>query len=305
MKSKLTALAIDQLPIDAHGEFRLVTHYFYGKESKLRKARAKIKDFERNAIFDFKEGCLLVAYNLKLNQEALNSAVKKMEAISNDCSIEYDGYELALEDVIDSGKTFDSFSSAYQRNVYLKFRLSNGKIGYVLFVGGNDKDGLFFDCIASVDDGCLKERELDKMPRLYKQPVQGYFDPNIFELVGPSGLPLRNSIKFRVAYGDYPSHEEMDNLATKYGFQAPLKDEDFFPFLFELSKKKVKICSRDYHELIFELGLNGKVKSKQGGLISKNSIDLPMLFGSFARYENLDKALTGGYDELLLLDLTS
>lgn len=295
---------IDAIPEDLLGNRRLVRHFFYGVEKKLRCARKKIKQKYDNASFDMSNfESMMVVADAMLNHEELTSIIEVMESVGKLCNVEYDGLEVLLEEKVQEQKSFDPFQKYFSPGSFVRFSLTNQRFGYMLFVGGNEKDGYFFDCIAVCDNGELTEKDLDETPRLYRQPVQGIFNPHLFQYVGKSAkhhLPVQ--VPFRMSLGGYPSPEEIDDLANKHGFQIPLTDDDWLPLVKKIVDAGEKIYTALSRECIANINIKNKVVWKDGLDIPIDQKNKPMPFGTFARIENLNTALIGGLDELSLMD---
>lgn len=293
---------ISATPESLIGESRFVRHFFYGSDSKIRQVRRKIKDGYDNATFNMDSESMVVTIDSIISENTLTPVIENMEKIAELYGVEYDGFEVSTEDLVTELKPFDPFTDFFSPGSYVRLKLSNNKFGYLLFVGGNAKDSLFFDCIATVDDGNCSAKCLDEAPRLYRQPIQGIFDPHKCEFVGKSNrYHLPTKISFRLSYG-HPSPEELDEIAREYGFQVPLADEDWLPLLKKVVESGRKIISTTSTGYIAYLDANNKVKWSEEVKIMSDQSDSPMLFGSFARYEIIDAVLTGGLDEIALLD---
>jgi len=295
---------IGALPEGVINEHRFVEHFFYGAERSLRRTRSIIKKKYDDALFDIENGAMKVTIASVLNQAAISADIEAMEIASELCGVEYDGLGVILEDVVSEHAPVDPFHKHFSPGSYVKFTLTNNKTGYLLFIGGNEKDGYFFDCLSVVDDGKLTAKELDVAPRLYRQPVQGVFDPRKFQYVGSSELhKLPIVIRFKMSHGGWLTPEEIDKIANEYSFQTPLADADWLPLLKKVVDSGKKIYISDAVECAAHVSKNGKkVIWTDGEKIPADQPNQPMAFGSYASFENLNAALTGDVDELALMD---
>ena len=143
---------LDSLPAGALSQHRFVRHYFYGPDSRLRRVRTHLKRLQDDMIFDFLDKGLAVTTAARLDHDGLARSVGMMESAAAEAGLEYDGFEIVLDDV-EEQVTLEPLEDHVAPGSYLRLALGAGRFGYLLFLGGNKNDGYLFDCLALVDDG--------------------------------------------------------------------------------------------------------------------------------------------------------
>lgn len=296
---------IDLVPSDAINQSRFVRHFFYGAEKKLKAVRKNIKNINKDTFFDFNQDALIATMAVVVDQKTLSDLYEKLLSISAGAGVEYDGFEVLTEDQTNIEKPFEPFENYFKPWSYIRMPLSNGKFGYLLYIGGDSKNGYFYECIALTDDGKSNINALDAAPRLYRQIVQGYFDPSLFNLVGlSSSKKSMTNAKFRILEGAL-SPEDLQLIYEKYGFQSPFKDDDWLLLLGAVKKSKgTDFFAPSIYRISVSVGDDGSVNWSDIKKCEDNEEVLPMPFGVIARHENINDALTGGLDLLSLIDET-
>jgi len=304
-KADQVSQVLDAVPKELLSQHRFVEHYFYGPESKLRRVRARIKRTHADATFDLGDQALVVTTIEQLDQDALHATFEAMESYAANTGVEYDGFGVPLVDSAENRlELIEPFEKHFSPETYVRFPLDDARFGYILFLGGNMKDGGYlFDCLRLVDDGDATTDDLDKAPRLYHQPVQGMIDPLQVKPVGQSKTikrPLR--VRFRMET-DFPTPEEHAEIVMAHGFDPAQVEQDWRPFFEHLRAAGQNLRRGIPNEYTAVLGLDNRISWVEGGPIEKtNTASLPMPFGSFVRINHLKEALIGGHDHLALID---
>lgn len=304
---------IESIPEDVLGKRRFVEHFFYAPENvtkevaerKLRKIRSKIKDLYENASFrlDLEDGSLIVTLDSVIDQDSLVGLYTKLKEVAEHVTVEYDGFGVMIDELVSEAPPFEPFENYFLPRSYIRLLLGNGKFGYLLFLGGDAKTGYFYECLSTSNTGDISIDELDNSPRLYKQFVQGVFDPLRCEMIGRSLAYLNEcSACFRVLKG-FP--EEIESIYRKYGFSS--KDKDNEENWLQLLSKLVASGGRDFfcqpsYRYCVTIDKLGVAKWSELISIESGEIFSSMPFGTLVRYENFNEALTGGLDELSLTD---
>ena len=299
--AKITQV-LESLPAGALSQHRFVRHYFYGPDSKLRRLRTHLKRLSDDMMFDFLDKGMAVTTAVRLDHDGLAQSAGMMESSAAEAGLEYDGFEIVLDDVEDQ-VTLEPLEDHVAPGSYLRFALGAGRFGYLLFLGGNKTDGYLFDCMALVDDGKATPAVLAGAPRLYRQPVQGMIDPFGVEVVGrDEGLSHPITVQFRMAT-DYPTPEEVAVLAARHGI-APDRIEQDWPILLErLVAAGQSIGRGDPIAYTAQLKRNGRISWTEGDPIPRGQAGArPMLFGAHVTLDSLRAALTGGRDIVALTD---
>lgn len=302
--AKITQV-LESLPAAALSQHRFVRHYFYGPETKLRRVRTHLKRLRDDVTFDFLDKGLAVTTAARLDHEGLARSVGIMESSAAEVGLEYDGFEIVL-DGVEAQTATEPFEDFVDPGSFVRFAISKGRFGYLLFLGGNKTDGYLFDCLALVDDGGAMPDVLARAPRLYRQPVQGMIDPFGVEVLGQAtGLSYPIRVPFRMAT-DYPTPEEVATLAAQHGI-APERIERDWPVLLErLVAAGQSIGRGDPIAYAAELKRSGRITWTEGDPIRADHTSArPMLFGAHVTLDTLRAALTGGPDIVALTDAAS
>lgn len=293
---------LNEVPTELRSESRRVRHFFFGRESALRRLRSQIKRMRDEATFDWHDSGLTVTTVEQLSPDLLGDSVAKMETCAADAKVEYDGFEIDLEDQGEPEVPVKSFEKYFPAGSYVRFRLDDRRFGYLHFLGGSSVDGgCIFDCLATVDDGSSTLDELTVAPRLYRQPVRGVIDPLRVELVGTEPRLNPVTVRFRLMTS-YPGPEEFDAAAAEYGFRTPLGKNDWPALLARLAEAGRTLSRGVSVEQIATLHPDGRVVWTDGLPISVSDGSQPMPFGSFVRLESLTQALIHGEDVIALND---
>ena len=293
---------LENLPAEALSQHRFVRHYFYGPDARLRRLRTHLKRLRDDVMFEFLDKGLAVTVPVRLDHEGLMQSAEIMESSADDTGLEYDGFEIVLDDVEDQ-VTLERLEDHVAPGSYLRFALAEGRFGYVLFLGGNKTDGYLFECFTLVDDGDSTPEKLAEAPHLYRQPVQGMIDPFGVEIVGQAkGLSYPITINFRMAT-DHPTPEEVAALATKHGIE-PDRIERNWPLLLERMVAAGQTVGRgDPIVYTAQLKRNGRITWSEGNSLARGGgAEWPMLFGAHVTLDSLCAALTGGHDMVALTD---
>ncbi|MCA3448350.1 MAG: hypothetical protein INF93_16820, partial [Rhodobacter sp.] len=136
---------LENLPAEALSQHRFVRHYFYGPDVRLRRLRTHLKRLRDDVMFEFLDKGLAVTVPVRLDHEGLMQSAEIMESSADDTGLEYDGFEIVLDDVEDQ-VTLERLEDHVAPGSYLRFALAEGRFGYLLFLGGNKTDGYFFEC---------------------------------------------------------------------------------------------------------------------------------------------------------------
>ncbi|MDP5336482.1 MAG: hypothetical protein NWR54_15995 [Paracoccaceae bacterium] len=302
--AKITQV-LESLPAGALSQHRFVRHYFYGPDTRLRRVRTHLKRLSDDMMFDFLDKGLAVTAPARLDHDGLMQAVGIMESSAAETGLEYDGFEIVLDDVEDQA-ALEPLEDHVAPGSYLRFALGAGRFGYLLFLGGNKTDGYLFDCLALVDDGQATPEILAEAPRLYRQPVQGMIDPFGVEVTGTAtGMTHPILVPFRLAT-DYPTPEDLAALAARHGM-APDRIEQDWPVLLERLVAAGQTIGRgDPIAYTAELKRNGRITWTEGDPIRADPTTArPMLFGAHVTLDSLRTALTGGRDIVALTDAAS
>ena len=307
---------IESIPEDVLGKRRFVEHFFYAPESvtkevaerKLRKICSKIKDLYDNASFrlDLEGGSLIVTLDSVIDQDSLVKLYTKLKEVAEHVTVEYDGFGVIIDELASEVPPFEPFENYFLPRSYIRLLLGNGKFGYLLFLGGDAKTGYFYECLSTSNTGDISIDELDNSPRLYKQFVQGVFDPLRCEMIGRSLAYLNEcSACFRVLKG-FPSPEEIESIYKKYGLSSKDNEGNWLQLLSKVvaSDGKDFFCQPSYRYCV-TIDKLGVAKWSELIPIESGEIFSSMPFGTFLGYENFNEALTGGLDELSLTDHTS
>lgn len=302
--AKITQV-LESLPTGVQSQHRFVRHYFYGPDTRLRRVRTHLKRLRDDMMFDFLDKGLAVTVPARLDHDGLMQSVEIMESGAAEAGLEYDGFEIVLDDVEDQA-ALEPLEDHVASGSYLRFALGAGRFGYLLFLGGNRTDGYLFDCLALVDDGKATPEVLAGAPRLYRQPVQGMIDPFGIEVTGTAtGMTHPITVPFRMAT-DYPTPEEVAALAARHGI-APDRTEQDWPVLLERLVAAGQTIGRgDPIAYTGELKRNGRITWTEGDTIPRGQAAAwPMLFGALVTLDTLRAALTGGPDIVALTDAAS
>lgn len=296
---------LDSLPAGALSQHRFVRHYFYGPDSRLRRVRTHLKRQQDDMMFDFLDKGLAVTTAARLDHDGLARSVGMMESAAAEAGLEYDGFEIVLDDV-EEQVTLEPLEDHVAPGSYLRLALGAGRFGYLLFLGGNKNDGYLFDCLALVDDGAATPGVLAGAPHLYRQPVQGMIDPFGVEVVGrDEGLRHPITVVFRMAT-DYPTPEEVAALAARHGIAADRVEQDWPVLLERLVAAGQTIGQSDPIAYRAELKRNGRITWTEGETLSRRQAGAwPMLFGAHVTLDSLRAALTGERDIVALTDAAS
>ena len=302
--AKITQV-LESLPTGVLSQHRFVRHYFYGPDTRLRRVRTHLKRLHDDMMFDFLDKGLAVTTAARLDHDGLMQSVGMMESAAAEAGLEYDGFEIVLDDVEDQ-VTLEPLEDHVASGSYLRLALGAGRFGYLLFLGGNKTDGYLFDCLALVDDGKATPQILAGAPRLYRQPVQGMIDPFGVEVTGTAtDMTHPITVPFRMA-ADYPTPEEVAALAAQHGI-APDRIERDWPVVLErLVAAGQTIGRSDPIAYTAELKRNGRITWTEGDTIPRGQAAAwPMLFGAHVTLDTLRAALTGGRDIVALTDAAS
>lgn len=174
---------IELLPTNILGGNNKTRHFFYGNSNSLNDIKKNIDN--ANIIFDYKNDALIVEINTVINKDDLWKLYQKFEELSSILKVDYDGFEVLI-DGEENQQEFLPFEDFFKPLSYIKTQLSNNDYIYLLFLGGNKLDGYFFECLSLMDDGNSNTDVLDNTSRIFRQPIQGIFNPKIFNHVGSS-----------------------------------------------------------------------------------------------------------------------
>jgi hypothetical protein len=299
MDRESIAQVLDSIPSEFLSQPRFVRHFFYGPLAKLRRIRTQLKRSRVDPVFDFGDAAMTAIVVEQLTLNALGQSVEELVSFAHDFGIEYDGFEVILNEQ-EIQAPLKPFEKYFAPGTYVRFPLGEDRFGYILFLGGNMKDGYIFDCLSLVDEGNSSPDTLDVAPRLYRQPVLGAIDPLRVEAIGrgqPIQYPLR--IRFRMGTG-FPTPEEVAAAAMEQGLEHT---DQNWPLILErlAAAKKTLRCGQPY-EFIATLKSSNRIEWNDGPQIHVFDGSEPMLFGSHARLESLAEALVGKYDTLALHD---
>lgn len=293
---------LENLPAEALSQHRFVRHYFYGPDTRLRRLRMHLKRLRDDMMFEFLDEGLAVTVPARLDHDGLMQSAGIMKRSADDTGLEYDGFEIVLDDVEDQ-VTLEPLEDHVAPCSYLRFSLAGGRFGYLLFLGGNKTDGYLFDCFSLVDDGDSTPENLAEAPHLYRQPVQGMIDPFGVEIVGQAqGLSYPITINFRMAT-DHPTPEEVAALAVKHGIAPDRIEEDWLLLLERMVAAQQTLGRGDPIAYTAQLKRNGRITWAEGTtLVRGKAAEWPMLFGAHVTLDSLRAALAGRPDVVALTD---
>lgn len=302
MMIKDIEIIVDLLPKDILNRNNKTRHFFYGSSNSLKNIKENIDNAD--VIFDNEIDALIIEINTTINTKNLWKLYQKFEELSSMFKVDYDGFEVVIENK-ENQQELLPFEDFFKPLSYIKTRLSNNNYVYLLFLGGNKLDGYFFECISLMDNGNSNTNILDNASRVFRQPIQGIFNPKIFSLVGFSEKKLPISFYYRLIE-DNMTPEQIDEIYNKYNINE--SENNSWIYVLE---KIVKSKSDDLScksTMQYRVTLNSKGKVKWSNLlpllIDKNTkeSDIPMPFGSLLDHNKLNTIFIKNINELELID---
>ena len=292
---------LEVLPEGLLDDVSRTQHFFYGENEGLDCVKDEVIKNNKEAIFIHENESLVLELDTSMNEETLLEAVKAFQDIASSYKVEYDGFEIMLDDhEIDQPK-FLPFETFFEPASYVKRQLPNNKYAYLLFLGGNTLNGYFFECLSLTDDGNASVAVLDDTARVFRQPIQGTFDPQACSYVGVSKKnPLPTKFSYRLLEGaDTP--EEIDELYKRYNISES-EPNSWLRILDKISKS-------GSHELFckstmkYDVVINENGQPKWSNMLPL-SIDnnIPMPFGTFLNKDKLNAIFIDNINELALID---
>lgn len=281
------------------GEACVVEHFFYGNDENLGRVKDElIRSYTGINFGNGGRGSLVVV--TRVVNDDLSEWMEAFDAIAEVFGVEYDGYIVAPDGGCCDDRGFLPFEDFFKPLSYVKLLLSNGKYAYLLFLGGDDSNGHFFECLSLSDDGDASVEVLDKTPRIFRQPVMGYFDPLSCILVGRSqSRSLPKKFSFRCLEGEPLLPEQVDKLHKRFGIVEGKSDK------WALLEKLVETGSKDFacpSTTQYEVTLDSKGKAKCKDLpLPEDVEEVPMPFFHLI-FEELDNIFTKSVNGLDLLD---
>lgn len=301
MKKNDIKKVVKALPKNTVNKVNKIHHFFYGKNKNLDKVKNEIIENNKNASFNHKNEFLLLELYTNINEDELFKVVRELQNISSSYKVEYDGFQIVLDDdKIDQPK-FLPFEKFFKPESYIKILLSNNKYTYLLFLGGNTLDGYFFECLSLTDDGNASIEVLDKKERVFRQPIQGVFDPEACRYVGVTKKKiLPTKFSFRLLE-DNKTPEQIDEIYKRYN----ISESEHNSWL-HLLDKILKFGSNDLvseSTMKYEVNINEKGKVKWSNILplSTNNNN-PMPFGVFLNKDKINTMFTENINELELID---
>lgn len=293
---------IELLPKNILGSNNKTRHFFYGNGNSLNDIKKNIDD--ANIIFDDKNNALIVEINTIINKDDLWKLYQKFEELSSILKVDYDGFEVLI-DGEENQQEFLPFEDFFKPLSYIKTQLSNNDYIYLLFLGGNKLDGYFFECLSLVDDGNANTDVLDNTSRIFRQPIQGIFNPKIFNQVGFSEKKLPISFRFRLIE-DNTTPKQIDEIYNKYNIDESENNSWVYALKKIVESKSDELSCKSTMQ--YQVVLSPKGKVKWGHLlpllIDKNTeeTDIAMPFGSLLDYNKLNAIFINDINELELID---
>lgn len=293
---------IESLPrkiLDSNNKTR---HFFYGNSNSLKKIKKNIDNAD--IIFDNKTDVLIVEIDTAINKNDLWKLYKKFEELSFAFKVDYDGFEVLIDNE-ENQQEFLPFEIFFKPLSYIKTQLSNNAYIYLLFLGGNKLDGYFFECLSLMDDGNSNTDILDNISRIFRQPIQGIFNPKIFNNVGFSAKKLPKSFCFRLIE-DNITPEQIDEIYVKYNMNESENNSWVYVLKKIVESKSDELSCKSTMQYRVTLSSKGKVKwgNLLPLLINKNTEEshIPMPFGSLLDYDKLNTIFIDNINELELID---
>ena len=231
----------------------------------------------------------------------LLEAVKHFQYIASSCKIEYDGFEIMLDDHEVDHPKFLPFETFFEPASYVKLQLSNDKYAYLLFLGGNTLNGYFFDCLSLTDDGSASIEVLDDTSRVFRQPIQGTFDPQACSYVGVTKKnPLPTKFSYRLLEGSN-TPEEIDELYQRYHIIESENNSWLLGMekMLQFGDQTLACIST----MKYDIAINKNGKPKWSNILPLSIDDNnPMPFGCFLNYDKLNAIFIDNINELELID---
>ena len=293
---------IKLLPKNILGSNNKTRHFFYGNSNSLKNIKENIDNAD--IIFDGNTDSLIIEINAEINKNDLWELYQKFEKLSSVFKVDYDGFEVLI-DSEKSQKEFPHFENFFKPLSYIKTQLSNNYYVYLLFLGGNKLDGYFFECLSLMDNGNSNTDILENTSRVFRQPIQGIFNPKIFNHVGFSEKKLPTRFCFRLIE-DNITPEQIDEIYNKYNINESENNSWVYVLEKIVKSKSDELSCKSTMQ--YQVTLNSKGKVKWGDLLplsidentEKNNI--PMPFGSLLDYDKLNNIFIENINELELID---
>lgn len=301
MKKKDVRQVIENLPKDMLNDINKVQHFFYGKNESLDYVRDEIAKDNKDIMFSNENESLIVMLDTKINEETLFKVAENFQSIASSYKVEYDGFQVILDDYEVEQPKFLPFENFFEPESYVKIQLSNSKYAYLLFLGGNMLSGHFFECLHLTDNGNASVEVLDKTSRIFRQPIQGVFNPQICSYVGATKekrLPI--DFSFRLME-DNCTPEQIDELYKRYN----ISESENNSWLRVLDK----ISQFGYNDLMckstmkYEVSIGGNGKAKWSNILPLSTNEnIPMPFGAFLDNDKINAIFIDNLNELELID---
>lgn len=276
-------------------------YFFYGNNKNLKNLKAKLIEYNSNALIQQDDKSLLLFLDITINEENILKIDEDFQSLALSCQVDYDAFQIAIDDRELNRTEYSAFEKHFKPKSYVKIQLSDGQYTYLLFLGGSKLTGYFFDCVSLTDDGNASIEQLDKASRIFRQPIQGVFDPQLCSYVDHSklnNLPLK--ISFRLLEGG-DSPEQIDELYKRYN----ICESDHKSWLLALEKilqnDDTTLACKSTMKLEATINKNGKAQWSDMLPLTADEY-FPMPFGCFLDYDKLNAIFIENINELELID---
>lgn len=279
----------------------MTQHFFYGNDKNLEILKAKIIEYDNNAVIYREDDALLLYLSITADEKTFLKLTDNFQNLAISCQVNYDGFQIALDNCKPDTPKPNAFEKYFKAKSYVKFQLSNNKYAYFLFLGGSSSGGYLFELLSLADDGSASIEKLDETPRIFRQPIQGIFDPQYCHYVGNTNkncLPTKFS--FHLLEGN-DSPEKVDALYKRYNICE--SDRDSWLRVMEKMLQtgdKTLACKST---IKYEVMIDKKGKAQWSSILPRIANDgLPMPFGCFLNYDKLNAIFVDNINELDLID---